>query len=227
MGLLRYPTHLGQIFIPLFSYSQRYIALFAWTVTVWVTFNVLIDSRQNKNASPKAVHAIDLISKLLFSFFVCAAVLLFEKFAIQWIAGKFHERSYAGTHFFFFISGRQVDGGFSPERIADQKFAVRSFVTLYKNSMDIPGHTDTLPNAKNSSVNPKRLFKKLKEGVRFATTTTATVFGNVASEIAGRYGKLFFFFYAVSTLTYFLYYQLCVTTQLSSSRHQNGSRICK
>lgn len=79
---------------------------------------------------------------------------------------------------------------FSPERIADQKFAVKSFVTLYKNSMDIPGHTDTLPNAKGSSINPKRLFRKLKEGVRFATTTTATVFGNVASEIAGRYGTV-------------------------------------
>lgn len=31
-----------------------------------------------------------------------------------------------------------------------------------------------------------RLLKKLGQGVRLATTTTATVFGNVASEIAGR-----------------------------------------
>ena len=30
-----------------------------------------------------------------------------------------------------------------------------------------------------------RLLKKLGQGVRLATTTTATVFGNVASEIAG------------------------------------------
>lgn len=146
---------------------HRYIALFAWTVAVWVSYNFLIDARQSGTASPKSTHAVDLIGKLLFSFFICAAVLLFEKFAIQWIAGKFHERSYA-------------------ERIADQKFAVKSLVTLYKNSVDIPGHTDTLqPNVKGSSVNPKRLFKKLKDGVRYATTTTATVFGNVASEIAG------------------------------------------
>ena len=36
------------------------------------------------------------IAKLLFAFFLCAGLLVFEKFAIQWIAGKFHERSYAG-----------------------------------------------------------------------------------------------------------------------------------
>jgi hypothetical protein len=92
--------------------------------------------------------------------------------------------------FFFFSNGLGMQVFFCPsERIADQKFAVKSFVTLYKNSTDIQGHTDTLePNAKGSSVIPKRIFKKLKEGVRFATTTTATVFGNVASEIAGRYG---------------------------------------
>jgi hypothetical protein len=92
-------------------YHKRYIALFAWTVAIWVSYNVLINTRQGKNASPGSVHAVDLISKLLFSFFLCAAVLLFEKFAIQWIAGKFHERSYAGTHFFLF-HGFLVDGVF-------------------------------------------------------------------------------------------------------------------
>ncbi|KAF8161100.1 hypothetical protein B0H34DRAFT_839898 [Crassisporium funariophilum] len=146
---------------------HRYIALFFWTLAVWISFGPLIDNRQ-KNAGDKSVHAVDLVAKILFAFFLCAAVLLFEKFAIQWIAGKFHERSYA-------------------ERIADQKFAVKSLVALYRNSIDVPGRTDTLQTggAKASMVNPKRIFKKLREGVRFATTTTATVFGNVASEIAG------------------------------------------
>lgn len=99
----RYPTAWGQTFISL-SYHKRYIALFAWTVSIWVSYNVLINARQGQNASSGSVHAVDLISKLLFSFFICAAVLLFEKFAIQWIAGKFHERSYAGMHFFLFHS---------------------------------------------------------------------------------------------------------------------------
>ena len=92
--------------------SQRYMALFAWTVTIWVSYNVLINARQAQNASPRSVHAVDLIGRLLFSFFICAAVLLFEKFAIQWIAGKFHERSYAGPHFFFLFHRFLVDGLF-------------------------------------------------------------------------------------------------------------------
>ncbi|KAF9460703.1 hypothetical protein BDZ94DRAFT_1169180 [Collybia nuda] len=147
---------------------HRYMALFAWTLAIWVSWGPLIDNNQKDGTGPKSVRALDLIAKLLFAFFLCSAVLLFEKFSIQWIAGKFHERSYA-------------------ERISDQKFAVKSLVSLYRNSSDIPGRSDTMhdPNIKGRSVNPKRLFKKFREGVRMAATTTTTAFGNVASEIAG------------------------------------------
>jgi hypothetical protein len=75
--------------------QRRYVAIFAWTLAVWVSWNPLIDSRQ-ANASTRSTRIVDLIGRLLFFFFLCAALLLFEKFAIQWIAGKFHERSYAG-----------------------------------------------------------------------------------------------------------------------------------
>lgn len=78
--------------------STRYIALFAWALAVWVSWQPLIDNQQ-RDASPKSVKIIDLIGKLLFALFLCCGVLLFEKFAIQWIAGKFHERSYAGSYF--------------------------------------------------------------------------------------------------------------------------------
>ncbi|KIK67405.1 hypothetical protein GYMLUDRAFT_156530 [Collybiopsis luxurians FD-317 M1] len=131
---------------------HRYVALFGWTLAMWVTVSSIIS----------------LIAKLLFGLFLCSAVLLFEKFSIQWIAGKFHERTYA-------------------ERIADQKFAVRSLVTLYRHSSDIPGRSDTLKTShvKNNSVNPRRFFKKALQGVRVAATTTTSAFGNVASEITG------------------------------------------
>jgi hypothetical protein len=76
---------------------HRYIALFAWTLVLWVTWVPLIKNNQ-KNPGDKSLKAVDLIGKLLFGFFICAAVLLFEKFSIQWIAGKFHERSYAGMY---------------------------------------------------------------------------------------------------------------------------------
>ncbi|KAF8906527.1 hypothetical protein CPB84DRAFT_1675669, partial [Gymnopilus junonius] len=141
---------------------QRYVAFFAWAIAVWASFNPIIDI----HVTGTKPAAIGVIAKLSFGVLICAGILLFEKFSIQWIAGKFHERSYA-------------------DRIADQKFAVKTLVTLYRHSTDIPGRIDTLGHLKETSVNPRLLFKKLREGVRFATTTTATVFGNVASEIAG------------------------------------------
>lgn len=65
---------------------HRYVAVFMWTLAVFITYNPLINSRQ-KNADDEAVKIIDLGQKLFFAFFLCAAVLLFEKFSIQWIAG--------------------------------------------------------------------------------------------------------------------------------------------
>lgn len=82
-----------------------------------------------------------------------------------------------------------TDRNLALERIALQKFAVKTLVTLYRYSVDIPGRSDTLgghnSTDKGFGVQQRRLFRKLRHGVRLATTTTATVFGNVASEIAG------------------------------------------
>lgn len=147
----------------------RYNALAGWTLACWISFQPLINTRQAKDASQSDQEAVDLLAKLLFALFLCAAVLLGEKFAIQWIAGKFHERSYA-------------------ERIADQKFAVRVLATLYRYSHDIPGRSDTLKDShheKKPSIDPKRFFKRALKGVKVAATTTTTALGTVASEIAG------------------------------------------
>ncbi|THH18467.1 hypothetical protein EUX98_g8949, partial [Antrodiella citrinella] len=149
---------------------HRYIAILGWMFAVWVSYQPLINTRQSSTASADSVKIIDLIAKLLFAFWLCACLLVFEKFAIQWIAGKFHERSYA-------------------ERIAAQKFAVRVLVTLYRHSSDIPGRTDTMRDGhhgdKRMTMNPRRFLRKALKGVRMAATTTTTALGNVASEIAG------------------------------------------
>ncbi|KAH8107938.1 hypothetical protein BXZ70DRAFT_884347 [Cristinia sonorae] len=148
---------------------HRYVALLGWMLAVWISYQPLINTRQRADASDASKKSVDTLAKLLFGFWVCTCVLVFEKFSIQWIAGKFHERSYA-------------------ERIAAQKFAVRTLVTLYRHSSDIPGRTDTLkdgPVDKRQTMNPKKLFKRALKGVRNAATTTTTALGNVASEIAG------------------------------------------
>nr|VWO97655.1 C6 zinc finger protein [Ganoderma boninense] len=148
---------------------HRYAAFFGWSLTIWISYNPLINGRQQTD-NTSSQKTIDTLGKLLFGLMLSAALLFFEKISIQWIAGKFHERSYA-------------------ERIAEQKFAVRVLVSLYSHSTDTPGRSDTLRDPtdtkRKTMMNPQRIFKKALKGVRHAATTTTTVLGNVASEIAG------------------------------------------
>jgi hypothetical protein len=74
---------------------NRYIALSAWSLVTWISWNPLINGQQH-SSDQNDVNIIHLIGKLLFILLICTSILLFEKFSIQWIAGKFHERSYAG-----------------------------------------------------------------------------------------------------------------------------------
>ncbi|KAL5528473.1 hypothetical protein ACEPAF_7609 [Sanghuangporus sanghuang] len=144
----------------------RYVALFSWTLIVWITYVPLIVGRVLGDKPTQ----ISFLANLLFGIYLCAALLLFEKLSIQWIAAKFHERSYA-------------------DRIADQKLAIRILVTLYSHSSELPGRSDALKDRdatqKPPPADPKKFFKKALNGVRTAATTTTTALGNVASEIAG------------------------------------------
>ncbi|CAE7191361.1 unnamed protein product [Rhizoctonia solani] len=157
---------------------QRYLAFFAWTLAQWIAFTQLIVQNQpDIDANDVAAIArqagnagnLELIQKILFGLMLCAAILLGEKFAIQWIAYKFHERSYA-------------------ERIAAQKIQTGCLTTLYKHSSEIPGRSDTLKDnqsAAPSVINPKKLLRGVIKGVKGVASHTTTALGNVASEIAG------------------------------------------
>ncbi|KAI0371035.1 hypothetical protein BV20DRAFT_942709 [Pilatotrama ljubarskyi] len=152
---------------------HRYAAFATWTIVIFVSYQPLINATQRTDNSTSQ-QSVDTMSKLLFALMLSACVLFGEKLAIQFIAAKFHERSYA-------------------DRISEQKFAVRVLVTLYQHSTDIPWRSDTLRDGaagsggdKHKSVfNPQKVFKKALKGVRSAATTTTTVLGTVASEIAG------------------------------------------
>ncbi|KAJ7592132.1 Mechanosensitive ion channel-domain-containing protein [Mycena floridula] len=139
------------------------VAFFMWSVAIWISWNPIIDNRQTPTASTdRSVHIIDLIGRLLFAVFLISTVLLFEKFAIKWIARKFHDKSYA-------------------ERIKNQTFAVKSLATLHRNLGDISGCSNTLPDKKPSTA---KFFKQAMKYVSAAATTITICLGNVASEIA-------------------------------------------
>jgi hypothetical protein len=167
--VLSFLTHYRNVVTEFKHLCNRYVALFLWCLTIWVSFAPLVYSKQDSTVSRNNLKIIQLIQKLLVASFICAGILLFEKFAIQWIASKFHELSYEG-------------------RISDQKFAVKVLVILYRNSSDIPERSDTLGDAqvsKTQELGASRIFEQALKGVRLAARTTTTVFGNVASEIAG------------------------------------------
>jgi hypothetical protein len=86
----------------------RYVAGTAWSLANWITFQPLIDNVQESDASSGSRRATDTFAKILFAIFLCFAILSFEKFAIQFIAGKFHEKSYAGASPAFKLTSRTL-----------------------------------------------------------------------------------------------------------------------
>jgi hypothetical protein len=169
------------------------VAFFIWTLVNWVSFTPIIAIHQSGAASSRAVNAIQLISRLSFAFFICSAVLLFEKFCIQWIARNFHRRSYAGASLFLFVPLHLWSNGkIISDRISDQKSAIKTLVVLYRQSRDISNQLDSLDPSRDgtpadgSTLSTSKLFKAALHSVKVAATQTTTALGNVASEIAGR-----------------------------------------
>ena len=116
------------------------------------------------------------------------------------------------------------------DRITEQKKAMHILVTLYSNSSDIPGRTDTMVDkvdTKPKQPDPTRFFKRALKGVRNAATTTTTALGNVASEIAGRcVWKKFHLIIFISSLMMNLFCLMCsiFTTALCCSRIRRRQR---
>ena len=100
---------------------------------------------------------LSLIANLLFGLFLSSLVIGGEKLIVQLIAYRFHQDSYE-------------------DRIRDQKLQIRSLVTLYINSTDIPGRRDTLTEADmlRKSKDPKKHIRKALKGLKSAAQTTTT-----------------------------------------------------
>lgn len=77
------------------EYLHGYLALVAWTAALWITWVPLVADRQREeDPSSRSVRAINLGGRLLFGLACVAVILFMEKVSVQWIAMKFHERSY-------------------------------------------------------------------------------------------------------------------------------------
>jgi hypothetical protein len=94
------------------EYLHGYLAFVAWSAALWITWVPLIVDRQLGNngddSNDRSVRAVNLGGRLLFAFAGCATILLAEKVVVQWIAMKFHGRSYqsSSSEFCFPLIGR-------------------------------------------------------------------------------------------------------------------------
>lgn len=65
---------------------------------------------------------------------------------------------------------------------------MNALATLYRHSINIPRRPQAIVDDTKGEfyADSNHLFRDIRLGIRSATTITATAFGNVASDIAGR-----------------------------------------
>ncbi|PWN51532.1 hypothetical protein IE53DRAFT_386088 [Violaceomyces palustris] len=181
---------------------EKYLAIFFWTVVLWIVWLVIIwknfqdpakDQIDPSTLDPLSSNSTTIIptisssstadttstanlmvtlGRLWFGFVICAAVLLGEKLIIQGIAYNFHRVSYE-------------------DRISTSKFHIKVLTTLYENSRDLH-RKDTYLAAeqevkrKSGMYLAKAKLKRTQEKVKIAAQTSSSILGTVASEIAGQ-----------------------------------------
>ncbi|KDQ21736.1 hypothetical protein BOTBODRAFT_212160 [Botryobasidium botryosum FD-172 SS1] len=167
----------GVVILPLRKYIdwlnalEGYMTFAAWATIIWISWSPIVSNAFPKGQQatfPGSIHILSVIANLLFANMVCSAILLGEKFSIQWIAYKFHQQSYE-------------------DRINRLKAQVECLVTLYESSHTIPGQDDPLsglPFSKQSKYQSDPLGSTIRN-VRGVTTTTTAALGNIASQMSG------------------------------------------
>ncbi|ORY33717.1 Mechanosensitive ion channel-domain-containing protein [Naematelia encephala] len=149
----------------------KYAKLVTWTVAMWISFTPLVINHYDGDQTATSRSDLTTFASILFGLFLSSIVFGVEKLIVQLIALKFHRDSYE-------------------DRLAEQKFQVKCVTTLYINSHDIPGRSDTLIDNASSKTSAKQASKmairKALRGLKEVAQTTTTAFGNVASEMAGQ-----------------------------------------
>ncbi|CAH7675285.1 Mechanosensitive ion channel-domain-containing protein [Phakopsora pachyrhizi] len=164
IGIALSPTFVEKWFGYLSSMRKPIMGI-VWSFSTWLSFNLFI-IKNNNSSSPNNKKYLNLTLQALFGIYVSSCLLVAEKLLIQIIAGEFHKKSYE-------------------DRILKHKASIGFLVTLYRHSHDI-GRNDTLDRAyQNNPPPPVKIFKNALKGVKSVAQSTTSVFGTVASEIAG------------------------------------------
>ncbi|WVF70531.1 hypothetical protein IAT40_005322 [Kwoniella sp. CBS 6097] len=149
----------------------RYAKLIFWGLANWISFTPIIINHYIGDQAGTSRSNLTIIANILFGLFLCSLVLAAEKLLVQLIALQFHQDSYE-------------------DRLKEQKFNLKALTSLYTNSHDIPGRSDTLSDAASGKTKasqvPRVAIRKALRGLKDVAQTTTTALGNVASEMAGQ-----------------------------------------
>lgn len=156
--------------VDVFGRLTRNVAFVLWSIAIWASFTPIIINNFVGDQGTPSRSTLTLIANLAFGLFLSSLVIGGEKLLIQLIAYQFHLDSY-------------------DDRIKEQKLQIRSLVTLYINSTDVPGRRDTLTDREMGAGTHNKGVKALKtalKGFKNAAQTTTSVIGNVATEMTGQ-----------------------------------------
>ncbi|KAJ9104747.1 hypothetical protein QFC19_003888 [Naganishia cerealis] len=159
----------ARAYVDIFRALTRNVAFCLWSLAIWVSFQPLLKNTFVGDTNSTSYSDLNVFQRLIFGLFIVSLITGGEKIVIQLIAYRFHQDSYE-------------------DRIREQKLNIKSIVTLYINSHDTPGRSDTLTEAifAKEKKDPRRALKKALKGLRNAAQTTTTALGNVATEISGQ-----------------------------------------
>jgi hypothetical protein len=137
----------------------RYVKLIAWMLAAWISFQPLVVYRYRGEDGSVSRNNLTTIANILFALVICTVVLAIEKLVVQLIAFQFHQDSYE-------------------DRLKEQKFNLKTLVTLYINSNDIPGRSDTFIDTASSKTKgaklPKVAIRKALKGLQSVAANTTT-----------------------------------------------------
>ncbi|KAH6656453.1 Mechanosensitive ion channel-domain-containing protein, partial [Truncatella angustata] len=153
------------------------LSVFFWTLAIWLIFKNLF------NGTYDSVGWVETMKRVLGSLFVSSAVLLGEKTIVQLISITYHQRSFANrikdskreVH----LLGLMYDASRTLFPMYCQEFAEEDYIINDSIEMMLSGKKG---RRKGGSATPMRLIGQVG---RVGDKVTS-VFGNLASEIAGR-----------------------------------------
>jgi small-conductance mechanosensitive channel len=152
---------------------ELHTALFLWFLAVLVSFKPTCDGHRvpipEGDEEADGVQWIDIVFKIIIAFFVLAALNFVEKICIQWIAGAFHERTYA-------------------TRIENNKGDIRQLVQLFEHAKAHLQHTDSFwqGSSKEATGGSQTPMRVLHDNAAHVFSKVGQVAGKVGNDLIGR-----------------------------------------